>query len=326
MAPEPFVNWYDYLGLSRECTQKEVGRAYRKKAPTCHPDRHPGKEEQFIALQRAYDTLSDPARRAAFDADLAAREHREQRYKAQDGRRRDMRDKLEAAEAEAMARREEEHKASVARQQAREGAAAERAAKRQLDAELEHIREGLAEAERMRRKPAEAMDTGATLALSWPSTLVYSQGLLEALVRSACPPVAQGPSSGPKERFTIAMAPPGRNRALAAFRRRDDALAVLAMWHGGEEDEDDVTAETGIRMELVQGGSHAFSTQRPGPTDAAAQGATTALASGAAASAGPAACDASGPPLTEYEALTLRRLRQAARKAQEKLGGRAPTA
>ena len=38
-------------------------------AKQSHPDRHFGSNEQFVAVQRSWDTLSNPKRRAAYDAE-----------------------------------------------------------------------------------------------------------------------------------------------------------------------------------------------------------------------------------------------------------------
>ena len=61
---------YDTLGLKKGASQDEVKKAYRKLAAKYHPDRNPGDasaEEKFQEVQNAYDTLSDPERRKAYD-------------------------------------------------------------------------------------------------------------------------------------------------------------------------------------------------------------------------------------------------------------------
>eukprot|EP00928_Gymnodinium_smaydae_P017089 TRINITY_DN16510_c0_g2_i1.p2 TRINITY_DN16510_c0_g2~~TRINITY_DN16510_c0_g2_i1.p2 ORF type:complete len:298 (+),score=89.78 TRINITY_DN16510_c0_g2_i1:232-1125(+) len=75
------VNPYEVLGLSRAdaapLDPKELKRAYRRAALRWHPDRAPAEqkaeaERRFLELSWAYETLSDPARRAAYDAGASA--------------------------------------------------------------------------------------------------------------------------------------------------------------------------------------------------------------------------------------------------------------
>ena len=62
---------YATLGVAPSATTEEIKRAYRKLARQYHPDRNPGDadaEARFKEVQVAYDTLSDPQRRAEYDA------------------------------------------------------------------------------------------------------------------------------------------------------------------------------------------------------------------------------------------------------------------
>ena len=61
---------YDALGLRRDATPAQVRAAYRAAARTHHPDKG-GDARAFAAVRAAFETLGDPARRAAYDA-LAA--------------------------------------------------------------------------------------------------------------------------------------------------------------------------------------------------------------------------------------------------------------
>jgi molecular chaperone DnaJ len=61
---------YDTLGLKKGASQDEIKKAYRKLAAKYHPDKNPGDasaEERFKEVQNAYDTLSDPDKRKAYD-------------------------------------------------------------------------------------------------------------------------------------------------------------------------------------------------------------------------------------------------------------------
>jgi DnaJ-class molecular chaperone len=57
---------YNTLGIDRSANPDEIKRAYRKLAAQHHPDRG-GDTKKFQEIQAAYDTLSDPEKRNAYD-------------------------------------------------------------------------------------------------------------------------------------------------------------------------------------------------------------------------------------------------------------------
>lgn len=60
-------DYYEILGVPHDASPDAIKRAYRKRASQLHPDREGGDQLRFQELQHAYDVISDPEKRAAYD-------------------------------------------------------------------------------------------------------------------------------------------------------------------------------------------------------------------------------------------------------------------
>lgn len=73
MSDRPFVDRYEVLQLHHSASADTIERVYRLLAKRYHPDnQETGDAAHFMAILEAYQTLSDPAKRAAYDATYEA--------------------------------------------------------------------------------------------------------------------------------------------------------------------------------------------------------------------------------------------------------------
>src|SRR5687767_3301404 len=78
--PVEFKDYYQSLGVSREASQDDIRKAFRKLAREYHPDVAKDKknaEEKFKEINEAYEVLSDPEKRKKYDT-LGANWNRQQ--------------------------------------------------------------------------------------------------------------------------------------------------------------------------------------------------------------------------------------------------------
>lgn len=64
-------DYYKILGVEKDANDNEIKKAYRKLAIVHHPDKNPDDEsaaERFKDIGEAYETLSDPEKRARYDS------------------------------------------------------------------------------------------------------------------------------------------------------------------------------------------------------------------------------------------------------------------
>lgn len=65
-----FIDYYKILGVSKDIPQKDVKKAYLKRAKQFHPDLHPNDPKakaKFQALNEAYTVINDPEKRKKYD-------------------------------------------------------------------------------------------------------------------------------------------------------------------------------------------------------------------------------------------------------------------
>ncbi len=62
-------DYYEILGISRSASQDDIKKAYRRRARETHPDVNPdpNAEQSIKEVNEAYEVLSDPRKRAAYD-------------------------------------------------------------------------------------------------------------------------------------------------------------------------------------------------------------------------------------------------------------------
>lgn len=60
-------DYYDILGVSKDASDEDIKKAYRKLAHKYHPDKGTGDEAKFKEINEAYQTLSNKQKRAQYD-------------------------------------------------------------------------------------------------------------------------------------------------------------------------------------------------------------------------------------------------------------------
>ncbi|CCW60844.1 unnamed protein product [Phytomonas sp. EM1] len=70
------LDHYSILGISRSANKDMIRQAYKVKALELHPDKNPDGEDIFKLVSNAYQILTDPSKRSAYDSELLRREYR----------------------------------------------------------------------------------------------------------------------------------------------------------------------------------------------------------------------------------------------------------
>ncbi|XP_031229108.1 dnaJ homolog subfamily C member 17 [Mastomys coucha] len=109
------MDLYALLGIEEKAADKEVKKAYRQKALSCHPDKNPDNPraaELFHQLSQALEVLTDAAARAAYDKVRKAKKQAAERTQRLDEKRKKVKLDLEARERQAQAQGSEEEEES----------------------------------------------------------------------------------------------------------------------------------------------------------------------------------------------------------------------
>ena len=95
------MDLYDILGIKSDATEKEILKAYRKRALKCHPDKNPDNPkavELFQQLAKALEIVTDISAKAAYDKLLKAKKATEERNRSLNSKRKKFKEDLEAKE------------------------------------------------------------------------------------------------------------------------------------------------------------------------------------------------------------------------------------
>ncbi|KAM4541712.1 dnaJ homolog subfamily C member 17 [Odontesthes bonariensis] len=149
------MDLYGLLGIESSATSKEIKKAYRQKALTCHPDKNPDNPkaaELFHQLSQALEVLADAAARAAYDKICAAKKQAEERNRKLDDKRKKIKLDLETRERQAESQSQDEWQ--ITRTLEEEIARLREEGSRQLEEEQRLIRE------QIQREREEQQKTG----------------------------------------------------------------------------------------------------------------------------------------------------------------------
>uniref|UniRef100_A0A8D1HHR6 DnaJ homolog subfamily C member 17 n=2 Tax=Sus scrofa TaxID=9823 RepID=A0A8D1HHR6_PIG len=171
------MDLYALLGIGEKAADKEVKKAYRQKALSCHPDKNPDNPraaELFHQLSQALEVLTDAAARAAYDKVRKAKKQAAERTQKLDERRKKVKLDLEARELQAQTHgSEEEEESRSARTLEQEIERLREEGSRQLEEQQRLIQEQIRqEREQRLRGMTENLESKGTpkLKLKWKST------------------------------------------------------------------------------------------------------------------------------------------------------------
>lgn len=227
---------YGLLGVDIDADEKQIRKAYRKAALTCHPDKNPDNPkaaELFHNLSAALEVLTDESARAAYNRVLNAKKAAAIRHQQLDSKRKKL--------IEDLNRREQEANSAAARQQTYSAEA--KSPEQQLADEIARLRkEGsrlLAEEQELMQKqlreerlnmnngaPAEWDSSQHRIKIKWkaekhdPDQGGYSEPILRKFLQKYGEIVA------------LVVSPKKRGSALVEFKTQDAGEMAIAYEKG----------------------------------------------------------------------------------------------
>ncbi|MCJ1275069.1 hypothetical protein MMC21_002869 [Puttea exsequens] len=192
------TDFYALLSITPVSSQKELDRAWRRTALKYHPDKvganDTSAKEKFHLAQIGYDLLSDPVTKGLYDAARNARVVREREREAFEGRRREMRDDLEARERGAgVGKRKREEETGDEERLEREIRRLAEDGKRRRNEREEALRREMA-AEARGERDEGAQTSGATTPNGTATAMQGSVSEVDRIVRVRWPVEGEGGS------------------------------------------------------------------------------------------------------------------------------------
>ena len=148
---------YEFFSVTPVSSDKDITRAYKKKALQHHPDKNPDDpraSETFQKIAKAYEILSDPAAKAAYDKWVRAKQASLRRAQELSGKRKKLKEELELQEQ--LSAQETEYM---------------REANRSMEAEIARLRtegrEWIKKQEELLRAEFQSTEEDPTLKVQW---------------------------------------------------------------------------------------------------------------------------------------------------------------
>jgi len=203
---------YELLGVEEDADEKAIQSAYRKLSLKVHPDRNPDDPEasnKFDQLTRAKDLLVDPMKRAELDEKRKRARDLQERFAAEDGKRRKLREDLEGREAAAAAGKPRPRDAPSA-------------------AELKKKAAQMDYAERLRAKQVEMLEKQSEVVSEVAETRAAAEeARLKITWRAGGPPASVELIRKALKDFDMLSIEVSQEGAVAQFSCREDALRAV---------------------------------------------------------------------------------------------------